>query len=410
MRAAFGGLLAGSLLVATPARPLLGQREQVVPAGTLVPIRFLGSIVAGREAPGVRVVVQTMAALAVDSCVLVAPFRDVLGHVTISRGPRRGGAAGTLGIRFDTLIMDPADRLPMDAFLGSLEYAIPRTALDSGLVVGARRTLAHRAAPIAATALATTTGVLVLPVALLGGFELLHRGPKVRIVPGEVGTLRLRSPMVVRTACTRPEAYPLLSTLPDLPRFVPRAVNRSGTRTGDPINMVLLGTGSEIAAAFQRAGWQPAFAPSAGALTREITAMVLSRNAYEAPVSTEYFEGRRQDFAFQLQGPSVRVRHHLRIWRLDSAAGVWVGAAIKDVGVLIRPLTGTATHRVDPDADAERDFTVAALAASGCAHLLDYITLPGAVLRGQNISRQPFFTDGRAAVLRLRPCAEPEPR
>jgi hypothetical protein len=87
-----------------------------------------------------------------------------------------------------------------------------------------------------------------------------------------------------------------------------------------------------------------------------------------------------------------------------------VGAALKDVGLLVRPWTGTATHRVDPDADAERDFTVAALAAAGCAHLLDFVTLPGAVLRGRNVSRQSFFTDGRAAVVRMRRCDEPEVR
>lgn len=407
---AFAVVLAGALLAGLPARPLVAQREHIVPAGTLVPIRFLGGVVSGHERPGALVVVQTMAALAVDSCVLVAPFRDVLGRVTVSRGPRRGGGAGALEIRFDTLILDRTHRLPMDAVLDSLEYAIPRDVLDSGLVVGARRALARRAAPFAITAIAAAGEVLALPVALLAGFDLLRRGPKVRIVPGEVGTLRLRIPMAVRGACTSPESHPLLATLPSLPRFVPRAENRAGLPSGDPINLILLGSGAEIAAAFQQAGWQPAFAPSAGALTREITAMIMDRNAYEAPVSTEYFEDRRQDFAFQLQGESVKVRHHLRIWRLDSTAGVWVGAAIKDVGVLIRPWTGTATHRIDPDADVERDFTVAALAAAGCAHLLDFITLPGAVLRGRIGSRQSFFTDGRTAVVRLRPCDEPEAR
>jgi hypothetical protein len=405
------GLLAGALLAAAPAAPLRAQGGRDVPAGTQVPVRFLGSAVSGRERPGARVVVQTMAALAADSCILVAPFRDVLGRVTISRAGRRGGGAGAIEIRFDTLVLDRARRLPLDAVLDSLEYAIPRDIRDSGLVVGARSALARRTVPLATTALATgTAGVFAVPVALLSGLELLRRGPKVRIVPGEVGTLRLRSPLAVQGACSRPGEHPLLSSLPDLPRFVPQAGTRSGTRGGDPVNLVFLGTAAEIAAAFQQAGWQPAGAPTPGPLAREIAAIVLGRNAYEAPVSTEYFEGRRQDLAFQLQGPNVRVRHHLRIWRLDSTAGVWVGAAIRDSGVLIRPWTGTATHRIDPDADSERDFTVAALSAAGCAHLLDFITLPGAVLRGWTVSHQPFFTDGRTAVVRLRSCDEPATR
>ena len=205
-------------------------------------------------------------------------------------------------------------------------------------------------------------------------------------------------------------AHRSLTDIPTLPRFVPQAVNRAGTRTGDPINLVFLGTGPELDAAFEAAGWELAGRGTAKALAKEITAILLGRRSYEAPVSTEYFEGRPQDVAWELSGPTARIRHHLRIWLLDSIAGVWVGSAIKDVGVLVRPFTGTATHRVDPDADVERDFIVSALAASGCADLVDFIPLPGAVRSGRDISRQTFFTDGRAAVVRLRTCEGPAGR
>jgi len=105
-RTLLGGLLAGAFLAGVPARSLVAQGEHVVPAGTIVPIRFLGGVVSGRGQPGALVAVQTMAALAVDSCVLVAPFRDVLGRVTVSRGPRRGGGAVTLDLHFDTLVIE----------------------------------------------------------------------------------------------------------------------------------------------------------------------------------------------------------------------------------------------------------------------------------------------------------------
>jgi hypothetical protein len=404
-------LLAGTLLGGVPARPLLAQREITVPAGATLPIRFLRSITSGRDRQGTLVVAQTMAALAVDNCVVLPPFGSAIGTVALSRGSGRGGRPGALELRFSTLAIGRNERIPIDAVLDSLEYALPSDVLDSGLVMGGRHARAGRGVlPLAATAVAAATSVLAVPVALLGGFELLRRGPPVRIIAGEVGRLRLLTPATVRRACTPVAEHRSLTDIPTLPQFIPQAENRAGTMGGDPINLVFLGSGPEIDAAFLAAGWQIAGPGTARALAREITAILLGRTAYEAPVSTEYFEGRPQDVAWQLPGPNARIRHHLRIWLLDSVAGVWVGAAIKDVGMLVRPLTGTATHRVDPDADAERDFTVSALEASGCAHLLDYMILPGAVRSGRDISQQRFVTDGRAAVVRLRRCDAPEPR
>lgn len=404
MRGRWLPLLAGALVAGAPP-PLLAQREITVPAGATLPIRFLRGLTSGKDLRGEPVVVQTLAALAVDSCVVVPPFVSVLGRVAFSRGAGRGGRPGALEVRFQELAIGREERLPLDAVLDSLEYALPRDVLDSGMVMGGRRARAGRTAlPLAATAVAAATEVLAIPVALLAGLELLRRGPTVRIVAGEVGRLRLLTPLTVRRACTRIEDHRSLTTLPTLPRFVPQAENRKGTRPGDPINMILLGTGPELEAAFEAAGWQPATRGTARSLAREITAMLLGRQAYEAPVSTEYFEGRPQDATWQLQGPNARIRHHVRFWLLDSLAGIWVGAAIKDIGVLVQPFRGTATHRVDPDADAERDFTVSALEAAGCARLLDYMPLPGAIRSGRDISRQLFFTDGRAAVMRLRRC------
>jgi hypothetical protein len=77
-----------------------------------------------------------------------------------------------------------------------------------------------------------------------------------------------------------------------------------------------------------------------------------------APVSTQYFEGRPQDLAYELAGPNVRIRHHIRIWLLDSLSLVWVGAANKDVGVIFKPWEPQATHRIEPHVDWERDRVV----------------------------------------------------
>ncbi|HEX2648286.1 MAG TPA: LssY C-terminal domain-containing protein, partial [Candidatus Dormibacteraeota bacterium] len=193
-----------------------------------------------------------------------------------------------------------------------------------------------------------------------------------------------------------------LVELPALPTFVPRSENRAGTVLGDPFNILLLGSAAAIDSAFRAAGWLRAQKPSVLAVTREVSAAIASLPAINAPVSTQYFAGRPQDLAYELPGPNVRIRHHIRIWLLDSLSLVWVGAANKDVGVIFKPWKPQATHRIDSHIDGERDRIVRDLEAGGCADLVDYITLPGAVTETRNVSGQKIVTDGRTAALRLR--------
>src|SRR5256886_11513144 len=195
-----------------------------------------------------------------------------------------------------------------------------------------------------------------------------------------------------------------LVELPALPVFVPRTENRAGTVLGDPLNVLLLGTATEIDSEVRSAGWVRAQKPSLVAITKEVTAAIASRPAISAPVSTQYFAGRPQDLAYELPGPNVRIRHHIRMWLLDSLSLLWIGAANKDVGVIFKPWEPQATHRIDPHIDRERDRIVRDLEASGCGDLVDYLALPGAVTAARNVSGQKIVTDGRTAVVRLRPC------
>jgi len=253
---------------------------------------------------------------------------------------------------------------------------------------------------------AAAADLAAFPVALLGGYSLVHRGPPVRILAGEIGGIRLTDSLAVPQDgfCDPVTQRRELVELPTLPAFVPRTENRGGTALGDPLNVLLLGTAREIDSAFRSAGWVQAQKPSLVAVTKEVTAAIASRPAISAPVSTQYFEGRPQDLAYELPGPSVRIRHHIRIWLLDSLSLVWIGAANKDVGVIFKPWEPQATHRIDSHIDHERDRIVRDLEASGCGDLVDYLTLPGAVTAARNVSGQKIVSDGRTAVVRMRPC------
>ncbi len=378
----------------------------VIPAGTHLPIRFLQRITSGRDTVGTALLVQTMGALVQDSCVVVPPYLRAKGRIVVSKGGGRFGRHGRLGLRFDSLEVRSGRWVAISGVLDSLEYAKPGSLTDSGLVSSGKTSVIGLGRKILPAGVAVAVEIAAIPVAVLSGYALVHRGPPVRILAGEVGGIRLTQPLVVPgDAQCEPVAHRHeLAELPTLPTFVPRSENRTGTLLGDPFNVILLGTSAEIDTAFRSAGWVRAQKPSFLAVTREVTAAIASRPAINAPVSTQYFEGRRQDLAYELAGPTVRIRHHIRIWLLDTLSLVWVGAANKDVGVIFKPWEPQATHRIDAHIDRERDLIVRDLEAGGCADLGDYLNLPGAVTQARNASGQRIVSDGRTAVVRLRPC------
>jgi LssY-like putative type I secretion system component LssY len=383
--------------------------DVVVPAGTRIPIRFVQRITSGRDTVGTVVLVQTMGALVQDSCIVVPPYVRAKGRIVVSKRGGRFGRHGRLGLRFDSLEVRAGRWVAITGVLDTLEYAKPGTVSDSGLVSSGKTSLGSVGRRLVPAGVAAAVDLDAIPVAVLGGFSLIRRGPPVRIYAGELGGIRLTEPLVVpgEDRCEPVTAHRELTELPALPTFVPRSENRTGTAFGDPFNVLLLGRSSEIDSAFRAVGWLPAQKRSVGTVTREITAAIASRPAITAPVSTQYFEGRPQDLAYELAGPNVRIRHHIRIWLLDSLSMVWVGAANKDVGVIFKPWEPQATHRIESHIDWERDRVVRDLEASGCGDLLDYMTLPGAITEGRNVSGQKIVSDGRTAVVRLRACGPP---
>lgn len=385
--------------------------EIVVPAGTRIPIRFVQPVTSGRDTVGTQVLVQTVGALLQDSCVVVPPYVRAKGRIVVSKGGGRFGRHGRLGLSFDSLEVRPGRWEAISGVLDTLEYAKPEALTDSGLVSSGKTSVGGVGKKLVPAGVAAAADLDVVPVAVLGGFSLVRRGPPVRIFAGEIGGIRLTEPLTLSRGkrCEPAAAHRDLIAMPALPTFVPRSENRTGTVLGDPFNVLLLGTAAQLDSAFHAAGWLPAQKRSVLSVTREVTAAIASRPAITAPVSTQYFEGRPQDLAYELAGPNVRIRHHIRIWLLDSLSLVWVGAANKDVGVLFKPWEPQATHRIERHVDWERDRVVHDLEASGCGDLLAYKTLPGAVTEGRNVSGQRIVSDGRTAIVRLRSCVPAAP-
>ncbi|WP_314946389.1 LssY C-terminal domain-containing protein [Bradyrhizobium cosmicum] len=175
---------------------------------------------------------------------------------------------------------------------------------------------------------------------------------------------------------------------------------------GDAINVGLIGTREDVVSAFHAAGWYPADPITLRTSLEIIGSVLLDRSYKEAPVSPLYFDGRREDLAFEsTAGKSADRRQHVRLWLVleNGADGspVWLGSASFDSGVTLSRDTGQVTHKIAPNIDEERERLIAGLNNARMVLSMYQIRGVGPTLKGRNGEGDPYYTDGEIWVAKL---------
>ena len=178
--------------------------------------------------------------------------------------------------------------------------------------------------------------------------------------------------------------------------------------SGDPLNVGVVGSRSELVTAMAAAGWTPADPVTLRTSIEIVGSVVLDRAYRDAPVSPLFYQRRQQDLAFEKAvGLSADRRQHVRFWNVLSAGAegrpVWLGSASFDVGVGFSHYTGAVTHAISPDVDAMRDELAADLARTGRVAEVYEVTGVGLTLNGRNGEGDRYYTDGEIRFSILAP-------
>jgi hypothetical protein len=195
------------------------------------------------------------------------------------------------------------------------------------------------------------------------------------------------------------EHEPGLATLP--------MVTRTGAGIpGDALNVGLVGNKDDIVRAVHAAGWFPADPITLRTSVDIVGSVVLDRPYHDAPVSPLYYEGKKEQLAFEKpDGGSADRRHHVRLWLVlekgTDGRPVWLGSITFDRGVGLSHDTGQITHHIGPDIDAERDLLMRDLRAAGMVETFFQIYGIGPTLLARNGEGDPYYTDGEIDVARL---------
>lgn len=184
-------------------------------------------------------------------------------------------------------------------------------------------------------------------------------------------------------------------------------VTRTGTGIpGDALNVGLVGSQNDVVRAMDAAGWFPADPVTLRTSLEIIGSVVLDRPYRGAPVSPLYYDGKKEQLAFEKpDGRSADRRHHVRLWQVldkgTSGRPVWLGAVTFDRGVGLSHYTGQVTHHIGPDIDAERDLLMRDLREADMVDAFFQISGIGPTLFGRNGGGDPYYTDGEIDIASL---------
>jgi LssY C-terminus len=177
---------------------------------------------------------------------------------------------------------------------------------------------------------------------------------------------------------------------------------------GDALNAGLEGSQEDVVCSMNAAGWSPADPVTFTSSLRIIGSVLFDRKYPQAPISDLFYQGRREDLAFEKpSGKSPDARHHVRFWKVtdsgDNGRPIWLGAATFDRGIGVSHYTGQVTHHIAPDIDAERDLVATDLTEANKVENVYQTSGVAPTLNGRNGGGDRYYTDGEIVFSRLTP-------
>ena len=184
--------------------------------------------------------------------------------------------------------------------------------------------------------------------------------------------------------------------------------NADGSKTGDPLNLVIIGEPEAVWPAFLRSGWDPTAAMGTGSALKTGFFGIFGGAYRYAPISNLYVYGRSQDVALQKVRSNIHYRNHLRLWLAPVTVNGWpvfIGQISRDIGSRITTKSKTlTTHRIDPNVDETRSSLVQDFIHAQALEAFARVGGVGFVSpeepRG-NLTGDPWFTDGNRALMVL---------
>jgi hypothetical protein len=188
---------------------------------------------------------------------------------------------------------------------------------------------------------------------------------------------------------------------------LPRRVSDQQQNPGDMVNVLLIGSETEVVKTFTTAGWVKVDKSVGNTIEQGLMDTFEKKDYLTMPMSILYLFDRPQDYGFAHAEP-VRVfmsRNHLRVWKSPfevEGRQLWCVAATHDIGFERDQRNNGVTHKIDPAIDGEREYVNDTLSSTGLVVARDHVTPENALTTAKTATGGEFHSDGRILVLSLK--------
>ena len=389
--------------------PVLAQD---LPAGTALEARLSSATGSRISHPGDPIEATIIAPVSVRGRIIVPQGSRLFGSIANATALGFGVKHSTASIAyaFYTLQLPGGAAIPVHTQLVEVE-----TAKEHVDALGTVRGI-HPMASLSSSLAVFTVPLLLVdpavgaPVWCIKSLVAPPANPEIHFATGAELILRLTTAVALpaNTDFRAPVESFSRGDLTDIGRLLKNSAQRAymGSRASDLVNVLLIGSRTQVDQTFYAAGWLQAQRKSPLSLYRMYHALTKRMGYPSAPMNGLTLNGVPSAFVHQKSLDTVEKRHHVRFWRYPGRSDIWLGAAAQDVGFRFK--LAHWTHVTDPHIDRERDKVVNDLAFTGCVEAAGLLPRASADLAQDPKAEHPIVTDGDVAVIRLNSCVHPK--
>lgn len=376
-----------------------------LPIGTPLSVRLTSRVSSRASQPGDAIAAVLIAPVEIDGDTVIPAGWTLRG--VVSEAGKSGGRA-TLRLDFSQLADENDEESPIATRLLAVDNS-RESVEDGGRIIGIQPK--RRLPSTVATLLMVLAHENPLALGVFTAGRLALRAAQHSAIdykPGVELSLALAAPLEIAADTPSQEvaADPALTVLAQALPFRTQAPRRH--QDADVTNLLVVGSRTQVEGTFADAGWTQARPMGFRARCRGLLALVLKRSYQPAAVSQLDLGGRPPDLVFEKQNNTLAKRHHVRMWQQEDSDGrtVWVGAATHDVAIVFSRSRHAFTHRIDPHIDLEREKIVNDLQLTRGVVTSSFVERPERPQLGGDAESDLLETDGRMAIVVLRPTGD----
>src|SRR5260221_1349763 len=236
--------------------------------------------------------------------------------------------------------------------------------------------------------------------------------PEIYLPPGTDLRLRLNVPLYVGD---QPELPRVSFQMDELERGgVEMLLQKNTARTftgkgkeADLVNVLFLGSRGQMESAFHSSGWTNADRISAYSVLREFEAFLTLSNYPNAPITTQYLQGQRQELTWQKSFNSYSRRDHVRLWEKPETVfgqDAWLGTYSRETSAALSITQHKFIHHLDRNLDDGVNMLVRDLTLAGCVKSVQLLPGPEMQNTFMNAPGDEMRPDGMLTVVQLANC------